>query len=79
MTRANVVTPATAWFAPTETTRLLDPDVDLKKVSKQLHPAKYASFIALFGTVVRSPDLTQHRTHQGVLMISTHLVLGLAG
>ncbi|KAL4100255.1 hypothetical protein PRIC1_008049 [Phytophthora ramorum] len=47
MTRVNVVAPAASWSAPTETTKLLDPDVDLKKEAKQSRPTKYASFVAL--------------------------------
>ncbi|KAG6580164.1 Solute carrier family 35 member F5 [Phytophthora cinnamomi] len=49
MTRANVVAPAAAWSAPTETTKLLDPDVKLQK--EQSQPGRYASFVALFALI----------------------------
>ncbi|ETK83421.1 hypothetical protein F441_11602 [Phytophthora nicotianae CJ01A1] len=45
MTRTNVVAPA--WPKTTQTTKLLDPEVDLKKEANQSRPAKFASFVAL--------------------------------
>ncbi|KAE8909009.1 hypothetical protein PF003_g6890 [Phytophthora fragariae] len=49
MTRANVVAPAAAWSAPTEATKLLDPDVYFQKERAQ--PARYASVVALFALI----------------------------
>ncbi|KAG3012633.1 hypothetical protein PC121_g15600 [Phytophthora cactorum] len=49
MTRTNVVAPA--WPTAKETTKLLDPEVDLKKEANQSQPAKFASFVALIALI----------------------------
>ncbi|KAG7375848.1 hypothetical protein PHYPSEUDO_015126 [Phytophthora pseudosyringae] len=51
MPRTNVVAPAWSSAPATEATKLLEPDVDLKKAANQSRPAKYGSVVALVALI----------------------------
>ncbi|KAK1941587.1 hypothetical protein P3T76_007453 [Phytophthora citrophthora] len=68
MPRTNVVAPA--WSPATEATKLLNPEVDLKKELKQSRPAKYASFIALCGTWEHLLEIAVATIHHAVFLVS---------